>query len=63
MLVAAWPVNFNYAIATFEPAVKGVKELVDLSLRSKFDKPPKFLFVSSVAVTRSKYLGSYTGRV
>ncbi|KZV94434.1 acetyl-CoA synthetase-like protein [Exidia glandulosa HHB12029] len=46
----AWPVNFNYTIKTFEPAVQSVKELVDLALKAP--KTPKFLFVSSVSVVR-----------
>ncbi|KAH7104870.1 acetyl-CoA synthetase-like protein [Auriculariales sp. MPI-PUGE-AT-0066] len=49
----AWPVNFNYAIETFKPAIKRVRSLVDLALRSVFLKPPAFLFISSVSVVRN----------
>ncbi|EJD42001.1 acetyl-CoA synthetase-like protein [Auricularia subglabra TFB-10046 SS5] len=49
----AWPVNFNYALPTFEPAVKGARHLVDLALKSKLATPPKFQFISSVSVSRN----------
>jgi len=49
----AWPVNFNYQIATFEPAVKSVRGLVDLALASPYAAPPRLLFVSSVSVVRA----------
>ncbi|KZV99470.1 acetyl-CoA synthetase-like protein [Exidia glandulosa HHB12029] len=48
----AWPVNFNYSVKTFEPAIKGVKNLVDLALKSTLPSPPHFTFISSIAVTR-----------
>ncbi|EJD45598.1 acetyl-CoA synthetase-like protein [Auricularia subglabra TFB-10046 SS5] len=56
----AWPVNFNYTIQTFEPAVQSVKELVDLALKSPLPSPPKFLFVSSVSVVRNATPGTPT---
>ncbi|EJD42005.1 acetyl-CoA synthetase-like protein [Auricularia subglabra TFB-10046 SS5] len=48
----AWPVNFNYALATFEPAVKGARNLIDLALKSARPSPPKFQFISSVSVSQ-----------
>ncbi|GJE93533.1 acetyl-CoA synthetase-like protein [Phanerochaete sordida] len=46
----AWPVNFNMALQSFEPAVKSVRTLVDLALGSPLPNPPNLLFVSSVSV-------------
>ncbi|EJD40563.1 acetyl-CoA synthetase-like protein [Auricularia subglabra TFB-10046 SS5] len=51
-IISAWPVNFNFAIQTFEPAVRGAKHLVDLALRSCLPTPPKFTFISSISVSR-----------
>lgn len=48
----AWPVNFNYAVQTFEPAVRGARHLVDLALRSSRPSPPSFSFISSISVSR-----------
>jgi len=52
---AAWPVNFKYAIATFEPAIRGHRNLIDLALASPFVDPTKFLFISSISVARRTY--------
>ncbi|EJD40551.1 acetyl-CoA synthetase-like protein [Auricularia subglabra TFB-10046 SS5] len=48
----AWPVNFNYAVQTFEPAVRGARNLVDLALKSTLSSPPRYMFTSSVSVSR-----------
>ncbi|PSR71637.1 hypothetical protein PHLCEN_2v12490 [Hermanssonia centrifuga] len=48
----AWPVNFNLSLKSFEPAVKTVRDLIDLSLASPLPKPPQFVFISSVGVLR-----------
>ncbi|EJD40555.1 acetyl-CoA synthetase-like protein [Auricularia subglabra TFB-10046 SS5] len=47
-----WPVNFNYTVRTFEPAVRGARNLVDLALTSPRATPPNFMFISSIAVSR-----------
>ncbi|KZV99483.1 acetyl-CoA synthetase-like protein [Exidia glandulosa HHB12029] len=49
-----WPVNFNYAVKTFEPAIRGVKNLVDLALKSALPSPPHFMFISSISVSRKQ---------
>ncbi|KZV95712.1 acetyl-CoA synthetase-like protein [Exidia glandulosa HHB12029] len=49
----AWPVNFNYAVQTFEGAVRGSKNLVDFALKSTRTEPPRFTFISSVGVSRN----------
>ncbi|KAL8305600.1 hypothetical protein RB600_008472 [Gaeumannomyces tritici] len=43
----AWPVNFNMSIATFEPWVRGVRHLIDLSAACARRVP--IAFVSSIA--------------
>ncbi|EJD40548.1 acetyl-CoA synthetase-like protein [Auricularia subglabra TFB-10046 SS5] len=48
----AWPVNFNYAVQTFEPAVRGARNLVDLALKSTLPSPPRYMFISSISVPR-----------
>lgn len=53
-MLSAWPVNFNYAVQTFEPAIKGTRNLVDLALRSTLPSPPRFMFISSISVSRRK---------
>lgn len=47
ILHAAWPVNFNLSLASFEPAVAGVANLARLAQGSRHDA--LVLFVSSVA--------------
>ncbi|KAK8051651.1 hypothetical protein PG993_003036 [Apiospora rasikravindrae] len=42
-----WPVNFHWPIACFEPHIRGVRNLVDLCLASRYDA--LLLFVSSVS--------------
>ncbi|KAJ7635327.1 hypothetical protein FB45DRAFT_1057185 [Roridomyces roridus] len=46
----AWPVDFNLALPSFEPNIKGLRALVDLSLRSPFIEPPKILYTSSIGI-------------
>ena len=42
-----WPVNFNYGITSFEPQIRGVRQLVDFSLTS--ERAPSLFFISSIA--------------
>ncbi|KIM81361.1 hypothetical protein PILCRDRAFT_821447 [Piloderma croceum F 1598] len=48
----AWRVDFNLALQSFEPHVKGVRNLIDLALTSPHANPPHLLFMSSVGVFR-----------
>ncbi|PYI35269.1 acetyl-CoA synthetase-like protein [Aspergillus indologenus CBS 114.80] len=43
----AWPVNFNLALSSFEPSIRGVRHLIDFSLASPKHIP--ISFVSSVS--------------
>ncbi len=45
----AWPVNFNYSLAFFEPHIKAVSDLIKLALSSKRSTPAKFIFCSSIS--------------
>ncbi|KII90166.1 hypothetical protein PLICRDRAFT_40364 [Plicaturopsis crispa FD-325 SS-3] len=49
----AWTVDFNFAIASFKPVLKGLRNLIDLSLQSTAGRIPRFIFVSSIAVFRN----------
>jgi hypothetical protein len=49
-LPAAWRVDFNLALQSFEPYVKGLRNLIDLALSSPHANPPRLLFTSSVGV-------------
>ncbi|GJJ06091.1 putative NRPS-like protein biosynthetic cluster [Clathrus columnatus] len=44
----AWQVNFNITLASFEPAIRGVRNLIDLALSSPLTSPPTLLFTSTV---------------
>ncbi|KAK9442475.1 Male sterility, NAD-binding protein [Metarhizium brunneum] len=43
----AWPVNFNISVASFEPYVRGVRNLIDLSAAAAKQLP--IVFLSSIA--------------
>ncbi|KAF7358618.1 Acetyl-CoA synthetase-like protein [Mycena sanguinolenta] len=47
---AAWPVDFNLALRSFEDNVKGLRNLVDFSLESPFKAPPTVIYTSSIGV-------------
>jgi len=49
----AWRVNFNLALASFKPMVRGVRNLVDTALRSPQNVPPRIIFTGSVGVFRN----------
>lgn len=42
----AWPVNFNLTLPSFEPYIRGVRHLIDLS--GSFPKRPNIIFISSI---------------
>ncbi|KAF8890512.1 hypothetical protein CPB84DRAFT_1784727 [Gymnopilus junonius] len=46
----AWPVDFNLALASFEKSIKGLRNLIDLSLSSQHFPPPTLVFTSSIGV-------------
>lgn len=47
---AAWPVNFQLSLSSFEPHVKGLQSLIQLSLDVNSDIPAQILFCSSMGV-------------
>ncbi|KAJ7193924.1 hypothetical protein GGX14DRAFT_378403 [Mycena pura] len=47
---SAWPVDFNLALRSFEPNLKGLRKLIDVSLGSPLVTPPPLLYTSSVGV-------------
>ncbi|KIM81777.1 hypothetical protein PILCRDRAFT_8450 [Piloderma croceum F 1598] len=52
----AWHVDFNVALRSFEPQVKGVRNLIDLALASPQATPPRLLYTSSIGVL-NRYRG------
>ncbi|KAJ7233038.1 hypothetical protein C8J57DRAFT_1090832 [Mycena rebaudengoi] len=50
---AAWPVDFNLALVSFEPNIRGVRNIIDFSLGSPFREPPMLLFISSIGIFRN----------
>ncbi|KIJ53201.1 hypothetical protein M422DRAFT_25667 [Sphaerobolus stellatus SS14] len=50
----AWRVDFNLSLTSFEPAIRGVRNLVDFCLKSTSVSPPSFVFLSSVSVAYGK---------
>jgi thioester reductase-like protein len=53
--VEGWRVDLNMGLAAFEDDIKGVRNLIDLTLSSYLSSPPHFLFPSSPAVVHSAY--------
>lgn len=49
----AWPLNFNLALSSFEPQVRGTRNLINLALSSPWHPRPRFLFTSSVSTAQS----------
>ncbi|GJJ05917.1 putative secondary metabolism biosyntheticenzyme [Clathrus columnatus] len=49
----AWSVNFNISLASFEPAIRGVRNLIDFALSSPYSTPPRILFTSSVGIIKT----------
>ena len=46
----AWRVDFNLSLSTFEPFFTGLRDLIDIGLKSPLPTPPRLLFASSVSV-------------
>ncbi|GJJ05921.1 putative NRPS-like protein biosynthetic cluster [Clathrus columnatus] len=49
----AWNVNFNISLASFEPAIRGVRNLINFALSSPYSTPPRILFTSSVGTIKT----------
>ncbi|KAJ6509744.1 putative aminoadipate reductase [Mycena vulgaris] len=47
----AWTLDFNMVLASFEPHILGIRNLIDLALSSP--QAPRFLFTSSIASAQS----------
>jgi thioester reductase-like protein len=45
----AWRLDFNLSLSSFEPNVRGTRNLIDLALSSKMSSKPRFLFTSSIS--------------
>ena len=55
-MTTAWTVNFNLALSSsFEPDLKAIRNLIELSLGSPYSSPPKIVFASSIGVFQCKY--------
>ncbi|KAK3699958.1 hypothetical protein LTR37_016202 [Vermiconidia calcicola] len=50
---AAWPVNFQLSLASFEPHLRGLQSLIQLSMDVKSQHPARMLFCSSMGVALS----------
>ncbi|KAG1900203.1 putative aminoadipate reductase [Suillus fuscotomentosus] len=49
----AWQLNFNLALSSFEPHVRGTRNLINLALSSPCHPKPRVLFTSSVSTAQS----------
>jgi nucleoside-diphosphate-sugar epimerase len=49
----AWRLDFNLALSSFEPNVRGTRHLLDLALSSPHARAVRVLFTSSIGVTQS----------
>ncbi|CAO1598011.1 hypothetical protein XANCAGTX0491_001788 [Xanthoria calcicola] len=56
---AAWPVNFQLPLASFEPHIQGLHNLLQLSLASPHTSPARLLFCSSVSTALGAPLRSH----
>jgi nucleoside-diphosphate-sugar epimerase len=49
----AWRLDFNLALSSFEPNVRGTRHLLDLALTATHASAARVLFTSSIAVTQA----------
>ncbi|KIJ40867.1 hypothetical protein M422DRAFT_780553 [Sphaerobolus stellatus SS14] len=49
----AWRVDFNISLASFEPAIRGVRYMIDLALGSPQLIPPRIIFTSSIGIVKA----------
>ena len=47
---SGWRVDFNLGLSSFEPNVAGARNLINFALKSKLPTPPRFIFLSTIAV-------------
>ena len=45
----AWRLDFNLSLASFEPNIRGTRNLIDLATQSEHASTSRFLFTSSIA--------------
>ena len=55
MTSTAWSVNLIKPLGYFEECLQGLRNLIDLALASPYYDPPRFVFVSSMGMLRSKF--------
>ena len=48
----AWRLDFNLRLASFEPSIRGTRNLIDLASQSEYSSALRFIFISSVAVSQ-----------
>lgn len=53
---AAWPVNFNLALAQFEPHIRGLYNLIQFSLSVQRPAPATLIFCSSISTALASHL-------
>jgi thioester reductase-like protein len=49
----AWRLDFNLALSSFDPHVRGTRNLIDLALSSPRYPKPRFMFTSSISSAQS----------
>jgi nucleoside-diphosphate-sugar epimerase len=49
----AWRLDFNLSLSSFEPNIRGTRNLIDIALTSPHAEYVRFLFTSSIGVTLS----------
>lgn len=49
-ILSAWAEDLTANLSSYESQVKGVRNLIDFALTSKYPTPPRVLFLSSQAV-------------
>ncbi|KAF9070475.1 putative aminoadipate reductase [Rhodocollybia butyracea] len=62
----AWRLDFNLSLSSFEPHVRGVRNLIDLARASRYAASLRFLFTSSIGSAQSwnsSVLGPYPEEV
>ncbi|KAI6042367.1 male sterility protein-domain-containing protein, partial [Pisolithus marmoratus] len=49
----AWQIDFNLSLASLEPHIRGMRNLIDLALASKKTPKPRLMFTSSISSTQN----------
>ncbi|KIK65187.1 hypothetical protein GYMLUDRAFT_159995 [Collybiopsis luxurians FD-317 M1] len=52
-----WPVNFNAELGTFRHSLQDVRDLIELSLHSELQCPPRFIFIGSIGTYARMFPG------